>query len=416
MQAIGDIAMEPKRSERTSVSDTSGMTHSTLGNVVESDGRLYVNVELPGSSSGEIDVRNADGLLNLCTERKPIDSIVVCNTKDRFGEIVGRSKQLSDCLSSLLEAAATDASVLLCGETGTGKELFARAIHQNSFRAHGNFVAVDCTVLPETIVGSLLFGHEKGSFTGADKACEGLIRQAHRGTLFLDEVGELSPTLQKAFLRVLQEHRFRPIGNNIEVESDFRLVAATNRDLVQSVANGQFRQDLLYRLQSYLIELPPLRNRTDDIQSLANYYVDLLCKRYGFCSKQLTPEFIQTLLLYPWPGNIRELINTLEQTLFIAQQETTLFPKHLPQQIRIQVAKSVLKSHSLTAGIPSAYTANTLPCLQDFRTEVFSLAEKQYLASLVQHAGQNISHACQLSGLSRSRLYTLLRKHQISLH
>jgi len=408
--------MEPKRSERTSVSDTLGLTLSTLGNVVESDGRLYVNVELPGVSSGEIDVRNSDGLLNLCAEREPIDSVVAHNTEDRFGEIVGSSKQLSDCLSSLLEAAATDASVLLCGETGTGKELFARAIHQNSLRAHGNFVAVDCTVLPETIVGSLLFGHEKGSFTGADKTCEGLIRQAHRGTLFLDEVGELSPTLQKAFLRVLQEHRFRPIGNNVEVDSDFRLVAATNRDLPQSVARGQFRQDLLYRLQSYLIELPPLRSRTDDIQPLANYYVDLLCKRYGFCSKQLTPEFIQTLSLYPWPGNIRELINTLEQALFMAQQETTLFPKHLPQKIRIQVAKSALKSHSINTGIPPAYTANTLPCLQDFRTGVFNLAEKQYLASLVQYAGQNISHACQLSGLSRSRLYSLLKKHQVSLH
>ncbi|MBW2688592.1 MAG: sigma 54-interacting transcriptional regulator [Deltaproteobacteria bacterium] len=408
--------MEPKRSERTSVSDTLGLTLSTLGNVVESDGRLYVNVELPGVSSGEIDVRNSDGLLNLCAEREPIDSVVAHNTEDRFGEIVGSSKQLSDCLSSLLEAAATDASVLLCGETGTGKELFARAIHQNSLRAHGNFVAVDCTVLPETIVGSLLFGHEKGSFTGADKTCEGLIRQAHRGTLFLDEVGELSPTLQKAFLRVLQEHRFRPIGNNVEVDSDFRLVAATNRDLPQSVARGQFRQDLLYRLQSYLIELPPLRSRTDDIQPLANYYVDLLCKRYGFCSKQLTPEFIQTLSLYPWPGNIRELINTLEQALFMAQQETTLFPKHLPQKIRIQVAKSALKSHSINTGIPPAYTANTLPCLQDFRTGVFNLAEKQYLASLVQYVGQNISHACQLSGLSRSRLYSLLKKHQLSLH
>ena len=408
--------MEPKRSERTSVSDTSGLMLSTLSNVVESDGRLYVNVELPGVSSGEIDVRNSDGLLNLCAEREPIASVVAHNTEDRFGEIVGSSKQLSDCLSSLLEAAATDASVLLYGETGTGKELFARAIHQNSSRAHSNFVAVDCTVLPESIVGSLLFGHEKGSFTGADKACAGLIRQAHHGTLFLDEVGELSPTLQKAFLRVLQERRFRPVGNDIEVDSDFRLVAATNRDLHQSVARGQFRQDLLYRLQSHLIELPPLRSRTDDIQALANYHVALLCKKHGFCSKQLTPEFVQTLSLYPWPGNIRELINSLEQALFLAQQETTLFPKHLPQQIRIQVVKSVLKSRPPNTSSSPAYTVNTLPCLQDFRTGVFNLAEKQYLASLVQYAGQNINHACQLSGLSRSRLYSLLKKHQISLH
>jgi two-component system NtrC family response regulator len=408
--------MEPKRSERTSVSDASGSKLPTMVDVVERDGRLYVNVELPGVSAGQIDVRISDGLLKICAEHETLDSILSHNTNDRLGEIIGSSEKLSGCLRSLQEAATTDASVLICGETGTGKELFARAIHENSSRVHGNFVAVDCTVLPETIVGSLLFGHEKGSFTGADKTCEGLIRQAHGGTLFLDEVGELSPTLQKAFLRVLQERRFRPIGNCNEVESDFRLVAATNRDLQHRVTHGQFRQDLLYRLQSYLIELPPLRSRTDDIQSLADYHVNRLCKRYGFCAKQLTPEFIQTLSLYPWPGNIRELINTLEQTLFAAQQETTLFAKHLPQHIRIQVAKSALKSSAVKNSILPAYTASSLPCLQDFRTGVFRLAEKQYLASLVQHAGQNVRQACQLSGLSRSRLYTLLKKHEILLH
>lgn len=408
--------MEPKSPERSPVSDASGLQLFSLVDIVEKGGSLYVNVELPGVSAGEIDVRISEGLLNICTEREAIDSVVSHNTDYRFGDIIGVSKRHSDCLRSMLEAAVTDASVLLCGETGTGKELFARAVHKNSSRAHNNFVAVDCTVLPESIVGSLLFGHEKGSFTGADKTCEGLIRQAHRGTLFLDEVGELSPTLQKAFLRVLQERRFRPIGNNLEVDSDFRLVAATNRDLYQSVARGQFRQDLLYRLQSYLIELPPLRNRTDDIQPLASYHVERLCQRYGFCSKQLTPEFIQTLCLYPWPGNVRELINSLEQSVFMAQQETTLFAKHLPQHIRIQVAKSAIRSQFTSNSGRPVYAERILPCLQDFRTGIFRLAEKQYLASLVQHVGQNVSQACQLSGLSRSRLYSLLKKHQISLH
>lgn len=408
--------MEPKRPERSPTAETSGAKLSSLVDVVEKGGRLYVNVELPGISADEIDVRISDGLLNLCTERESIDAVVSHKTDYRFGDIVGVSRKHSECLRSMLEAASTDVSVLLCGETGTGKELFARAVHDNSSRAHNNFVAVDCTVLPESIVGSLLFGHETGSFTGADRTCEGLIRQAHRGTLFLDEVGELSPTLQKAFLRVLQERRFRPIGNTLEVDSDFRLVAATNRNLQQSVALGQFRQDLLYRMQSCLIELPPLRSRTDDIQPLAEYHVGRLCQRYAFCAKQLTPEFIQTLCLYPWPGNVRELINSLEQAVFTAQQETMLFAKHLPQHIRIQVAKSAIKAHRTSRDSRSTYTDKVLPCLQDFRTGIFRLAEKQYLASLVQYVGQNVSHACRLSGLSRSRLYTLLKKHQISLH
>jgi len=395
---------------------TSGFQPSSSIDVVEKDGRVYVKVEIPGVSANEINVRISDDLLSICAERETHDEVVVNEDPSRCSEIVGTSKNLSDCLKLLLEAAATDASVLLCGETGTGKELFARAIHKNSARAQGNFVAIDCTVLPESIVASLLFGHAKGAFTGADKACEGLIRQAHCGTLFLDEVGELSPSLQKAFLRVLQEHSFRPLGNKTEINSDFRLVAATNRDLKQRVACGQFREDLFYRLQSYCINLPALSSRIGDIHPLAIYHTIRLCQKHGFCHKQLTPEFIQTLSLYHWPGNVRELINTLEQALFTARYETTLFPKHLPQHIRIQVAKSVLKPHQLSQGRQNRYADGKLPSLHDFRNGVFDRAERQYLFNLVQHAGQNISQACQLSGLSRSRFYSLIRKHQISLN
>jgi two-component system NtrC family response regulator len=407
--------MQPKHSEQTPVSQTSQLQSASLIDVMEKQGSLYVQVELPGVSAGEIDVRISGGLLELCTEREALDALVCHDSDQQFGQIIGTSKQLSNCLQALFEVAATDTSVLLCGETGTGKELFARAVHSNSARAQGNFVAVDCTVLPEAIVGSLLFGHEKGSFTGADRTCEGLIRQAHHGTLFLDEVGELSPTLQKAFLRVLQEHRFRPLGNHAEVDSDFRLVAATNRDLQQNVASGRFRADLLYRLHSCLIELPPLRSRNDDIQPLAAYHLERLCRRHGFAAKQLTPEFIQTLVLYPWPGNVRELINTLEQSLFAAQQETSLFAKHLPQHVRIQVARAALAERTGSSCRPAAADGK-LPCLHDFRNGVFNLAEKQYLASLAAHAGQDIGQACRLSGLSRSRLYSLLKKHRLTLH
>jgi two-component system NtrC family response regulator len=244
----------------------------------------------------------------------------------------------------------------------------------------------------------------------------GLIRQAHCGTLFLDEVGELSMPLQKAFLRVLHEQRFRPIGHDKGVESDFRLVAATNRDLRQSVAKGQFRQDLLYRLQSYLITLPSLRHRSEDIHSLSCYHLDRLCLRHGFCPKQLSPEFTRTLSLYPWPGNVRELINVLEQTLFTAQHETTLFAKHLPQHIRIEVAKASLTTSHSDHSSRSSGSTKPLPCLQDFRSGVYHKVEQQYLSSLVQQSGHNVLHACTLSGLSRSRLYSLLKKHQIVFH
>ena len=195
----------------------------------------------------------------------------------------------------IAQAAGSDVNVFITGETGTGKELFARAVHENSPRARGNFVVVDCTALPETLVESLLFGHEKGTFTGAEKARDGLVRQAHCGTLFLDEVGELPLNMQKAFLRVLQERRFRPLGGSREIESDFRLVAATNRNLDQMVRAGQFREDLLFRLRSYVIELPPLRERPEDLQELARFYADRFCERYGLPSKGFSPDFIRTL-------------------------------------------------------------------------------------------------------------------------
>jgi len=192
---------------------------------------------------------------------------------------------LEACLDLVAQIANSRVNVLITGETGTGKENFAKAIHKNSSRAGKNFVVVDCTALPETLVESMLFGHEKGAFTGAEKARVGLIKEADGGTLFLDEVGELPLIVQKDFLRVLQENRFRPLGSNKEIESDFRLVSATNRDLERMVESGQFRKDLFFRLQSVIIELPPLRNRPRDIKDLAIHYVVKLCERYGMETK-----------------------------------------------------------------------------------------------------------------------------------
>ena len=331
--------------------------------------------------------------------------------------IIGNSDKLNACLDLVACAAGSEAGVLITGETGTGKELFARALHQNSKRADRQFVIVDCASLPETLVESLLFGHERGAFTGAEKAREGLIAEANGGTLFLDEVGELPLSMQKAFLRVLQERRYRPVGSQRELQSDFRLVAATNRDLNQMARGGEFRSDLLFRLSSFVIELPPLRERSDDIKELARYYMDRFCELNGLSPKGCCPEFMDTLTAYTWPGNIREFINTIERTVIAARKEPVLFAQHLPAPIRVQVTQRGVGQHGLPAEAHGSGTTGRpayrgeLPKLNDFRESVYVKVEKQYLCDLMSLARDEISTACTLSGLSQSRLYALLKTH-----
>jgi two-component system, NtrC family, response regulator len=333
-------------------------------------------------------------------------------------QIVGNSPRLNACLDLLARAAGSEAGVLILGETGSGKELFARAVHQNSKRAHKPFVVADCASLPETLVESLLFGHEKGAFTGAERSREGLFAEADGGTLFLDEVGELPLSTQKAFLRVLQERRFRPVGSLREVESDFRLVAATNRNLEEMAQAGQFRSDLLFRLSTFVIELPPLRERKDDIKELARYYMDRFCERYGLSPKGSCPDFMEMLLAYTWPGNIREFINTMERTVLAAREEPVLFAQHLPTAIRAQVIQSGV-GQQRTQHVHGDFQVTTvmpgeLPKLNEFRETVYTQAEKQYLVDLMAAANRDMAAACQLSGLSQSRLYALLKTHELS--
>lgn len=331
--------------------------------------------------------------------------------------IIGKSSQISAALDVMAQAAGSDANVLITGETGTGKELFAWAVHENSRRKNKNFVVVDCASLPETLVESVLFGHRKGAYTGADRSQEGLIKQADRGTLFLDEVGELPVSIQKSFLRVLHERKFRPVGSNQEIRSDFRLVAATNRDLEDQVKKGRFREDLLFRLRTLVIDLPPLKAIQGDMRELVLHYLDKLCSRYGTEIKGISPGFWQVLLSYEWPGNVRELVQAIERSIVAAQDEPTLFPKHLPQHIRIEVARSAIDSSSqvFPKGEGMAGSGSDLPKIQEVRDRVITEAERKYLDELINITGKDIRKACDISGLSRSRLYTLLKKYNVTV-
>jgi len=328
--------------------------------------------------------------------------------------IIGDSQKINACLELLTQAAGSDVNVLITGETGTGKELFAKAVHYNSSRAKRNFVVVDCTALPETLVESVLFGHARGAFTGADRSEAGLIKQADGGTLFLDEIGELPFSIQKRFLRVIQEHRFRPVGGHQEIESDFRLLAATNRDLENMVREGGFREDLLFRLRTLIIELPPLRELHEDIKELTVFYMNSLCERFGIAQKEASPEFWGVMTEYKWPGNVRELIQSLEKALLAAKDEPILFPKHLPTYIRIQVARNSFQHKPASQDKPEIRpsVSQAPPQLKQVRKAAVSEAEQKYLKDLISSVGGDVNQACRISGLSRSRFYTLLRKYR----
>src|SRR5688500_3539659 len=233
--------------------------------------------------------------------------------------IIGDDAKLRHVLQQLHRASATDATVLLEGESGTGKELFARGLHALSPRADGPFVAINCAAIPETLLETELFGHEKGAFTGAANRKPGKFELAHRGTLFLDEIGDLPLPLQAKILRALEEKRFERVGGTASVQVDVRLVAATNRGLRAQVAARRFREDLFFRLSVFPIVVPPLRERKGDIIRLARYFVDRLCRDMKKRPLSLTPEAIITLQEYRWPGNVRELQNCIERAVILAE-------------------------------------------------------------------------------------------------
>ena len=262
--------------------------------------------------------------LDLLGEQLDRENLALRDEVDRvsmFEEMVGTSPALQAVFSRMIKVAATDSTVLISGETGTGKELVARAIHRRSDRVSRPFVGVNCAAIPRDLIASELFGHEKGAFTGATQQRLGRFELANGGTIFLDEVGELPVETQIALLRVLQEHEFERVGGSRRIRADVRVVAATNRDLKAAISAGSFRSDLFYRLDVFPIEMPSLRERRADIPLLVEYFIDRNARKAGKNIKRVNKKTLEFLQLYPWPGNIRELQNVIERSVILCETE-----------------------------------------------------------------------------------------------
>ena len=315
----------------------------------------------------------------------------------RFAEIVGESPPMQDLYEIIERVADTDTSVLITGESGTGKEVVASAIHRRSRRSDGPLQVVDCTAIPDTLFESVLFGHVKGSFTGAVKDQAGLLSEADGGTAFFDEIGELPGPLQAKLLRVIQEQTFTPVGKTTAVKVDTRFLCATNRDLELEVNAGRFRRDLFYRLAVIHIELPPLRERGDDVILLARYFLDQL-QTQNRRVRDFSPESLALLRRYAWPGNIRELRNAIERGLAMALGDQIL-PSDLP--LAVQRTNSASPSKMRRSGSIT-------------RADMVEDAERDYLVSLLRDNAGNVAESARQAGISRQGLHKLLNKYGVN--
>ncbi|MBN2380741.1 sigma-54-dependent Fis family transcriptional regulator [candidate division WOR-3 bacterium] len=310
------------------------------------------------------------------------------------GRIVGESSGIKKIREFILTAASADLPVLITGETGTGKELVAQAIHAGSARSSHQLVIVDGSTLREELLASELFGHEKGAFTGAVKKKVGLFEVADRGSIFLDEIGELSAANQTSLLRVLESGRFRPVGAVREVSTDVRIIAATNKDIKAAVGKGGFREDLFYRLNGLSIDVLPLRERRDDIPLLAQYFLDLTNSASGTTVK-LSKDAQDSFLNYDWPGNIRELKYVIERAVLLARKTGEIGPSHLPED--------VAKTDKGTISIVGDFTQDR-PTLSELQERY----ERFYIESLIEEYKGNKSKVARVLGISRSVLYEKL--------
>jgi two-component system nitrogen regulation response regulator NtrX len=316
-------------------------------------------------------------------------------------EMIGDSKPIRELKSQIKIAAPTSGWVLITGENGTGKELVARAIHHNSHRQDKPFVEVNCAAIPEELIESELFGHEKGSFTGATTQRRGKFDQAHNGTLFLDEIGDMSLKTQAKVLRILQEHKFERVGGNKTIEVDVRVIAATNKDLEKEIAAGNFREDLYYRLNVIPFHVPPLRERKSDIPKLAEHFLEYFCSKESRETKTLDNDATQAITDYPWPGNVRELKNLIER-LVIMSPGNTITRKQLPQAICDKRLASTKEQSAVSL------TAET------FRTAKEEF-EKEFLIQKLEENEWNISRTAEIIEIERSNLHRKIKAYGIEL-
>jgi DNA-binding NtrC family response regulator len=314
-----------------------------------------------------------------------------------FDDIIGTSPPMQKVFTTVEQVSDSNVDVLVVGETGTGKELVARAIHRRSGRAKAPFVPVDCGAIPDNLLESELFGHERGAFTGADSRRIGLLEFADGGTFFLDELGELPLQLQPKLLRTLQERKVRRVGGREEIDIDVRLVAATSRDLEAMIRQERFRQDLYYRINVVRIDLPPLRMRGDDIGLLAEYFATRHSREMGKPTPSITPEAYQVLRQYPWPGNVRELQNVTRRALALSQ-DNAIDLDDLPDEV--------------IAAAGQHETSDAVGYFQ-LRDQHVARFERQYLTDLLKRYGGDVRAAAREAQLPRGTLYRLMKNHSI---
>lgn len=329
-------------------------------------------------------------------------------------QIVGRSAQMQAVFKEIGRVAPQDVNVLILGESGTGKELVARAIVHHSGRSTGPFLAINCAAIPETLLESELFGHEKGSFTGADRQRIGKFEQADRGTLFLDEIGDMAAATQAKVLRVLQDGRFERVGGNETIHVDVRIIAATNRNLDQAIRERTFRQDLYYRLNTFTIRLPPLQERADDIPLLAEHFAQLNRRRLGTEARGFSKEALDVLRAHPWPGNVRELESAIKYAL-VHTVGDTVTPDALPASITGEAAPSI---HSARDDLPDVRVL-VRSLLTDGQTDlnetVHAQVDRALLDEVLRHAGGRQTRAAELLGISRTTLRQRLQQLGLSI-
>jgi Nif-specific regulatory protein len=313
-----------------------------------------------------------------------------------FDNMVGHTTAMRRVFEMVRQVAKWNTTVLVRGESGTGKELIAQAIHYNSPRANGAFVKLNCAALPDNLLESELFGHEKGAFTGAAAQRKGRFEQAHGGTIFLDEIGEISPTFQAKLLRVLQEGEFERVGSNQTIKVDVRVIAATNRDLESAVEKGEFREDLYYRLNVMPIQVPALRERAEDIPALAQFLVQKISRAQGR-ELSISESAVRLLMRHDWPGNVRELRNNIERLMILAggDPSTVITAEMLPEEIGSNVPLPVNGGAEHLMSLP----------LREAR-EIF---EREYLLAQINRFGGNISRTAEFVGMERSALHRKLR-------